>query len=132
MLLNAETDYAIRIVTFLADANDKKDAKSISDGTGVPLRFCLKILSRLVSYNIVRSFKGREGGYILARAASEITLYEVIDKINGGCELIHCQCGDAGCTNPAGICRFMSAFGKAARALKNELESVTFGKAKGE
>ena len=127
MLLNAETDYAIRIVTFLADAKEKCEAKSISDGTGVPLRFCLKILSKLVSFEIVKSFKVREGGYVLARPANEITLYEVIDKINGGCELIHCQCGDGGCTNPSGICRFMSAFGKAAASLKNTLEAVTFG-----
>lgn len=130
MLLNAETDYAIRIVAFLADNDAKQDAKAISEGTGVPLRFCLKILARLVSYNIVRSFKGREGGYVLARPAEEITLFEVIDKINGGCELIHCQCGTENCTNPSGLCRFMSAFGKASAELKKELKAVNFAAGK--
>ncbi len=126
MLLNAETDYAIRIVTYLAETGDKQDAKSISVATAVPLRFCLKILSRLVSYNIVKSFKGSKGGYILARRPEEITLFEVIDKINGGCELIHCQCGEGSCTNPSGLCRFMPAFERGSAALKKELETTTF------
>lgn len=131
MLLNLETDYAIRIVTYLSDSACKVDAKTISEVSGVPPRFCLKILSKLVSYDIVKSFKGVKGGYVLARPAEQITLYEVIEKINGSCELIHCQCGEGSCTNPGGICRFMPAFNKAGAAIKKELESVTFGKKKG-
>ena len=128
MLLNAETDYAIRIVAYLADMGERCDAKTISESQGVPLRFCLKILNSLVSFDIVKSFKGSKGGYVLARDASEITLYEVIDKINGGCEFIHCQCGENGCTNPGGICRFMAAFDHAHKNLKQDLEKITFAK----
>jgi DNA-binding IscR family transcriptional regulator len=62
MLLNAETDYAIRIVAYLADMGERCDAKTISESQGVPLRFCLKILNRLVSFDIVKSFKGSKGG----------------------------------------------------------------------
>ena len=131
MLLNLETDYAIRIVTFLSDSACKCDAKTISEASGVPPRFCLKILSKLVSSDIVKSFKGVKGGYVLARPAEEISLYEVIEKINGSCELIHCQCGEDNCTNPGGLCRFMPAFHKASAAIKKELGSVTFGSMKG-
>ncbi len=128
MLLNAETDYAIRIVAFLADTGEKRDAKSISEEAGVPLRFCIKILNRLVSFGIVRSFKGAKGGYVLARPADEITLLEVVENINGGCELIHCQCGEGSCTNPGGICRFMPAFDRAGLRLREELGKTTFGR----
>lgn len=127
MLLNAETDYAIRIVAFLADVNEKRDARSIADGTGVPLRFCIKILNRLVSFDIVKSYKGSKGGYVLARSADEISLFEVVEKVNSGCELIHCQCGESSCTNPGGLCRFMPAFDRAGLRLKEELGKVTFG-----
>ncbi len=128
MLLNAETDYAIRIVAYLADKGERCDAKTISENQGVPLRFCLKILNKLVSYDIVKSFKGSKGGYVLARKAEEITLLEVVEKINGGCEFIHCQCGENGCTNPGGICRFMPIFDRASNNLKQDLGKSTFAK----
>lgn len=131
MLLNAETDYAIRMVAFLADCKEKCDAKTIAASTGVPARFCLKILSKLVAFGIVRSFKGAKGGYVLARDPSEISLYEVIEKVNGGCEFIHCQCGEQGCTNPGGLCRFMPAFDKVSADMKRELGAVTFSHKKG-
>ena len=126
MLLNAETEYAIRIVTYLADAAELCDARRVAEGTAVPPRFCVKILNKLKALGIVAALRGAQGGYRLARPASEITLFEVIEKINGGCELIHCQCGEQGCTNPGGICRFMPAFSKAGADIRRDLEAVTF------
>jgi len=46
MHITLETDYAIRIVVFLIQANKRVDAKNISEGTGVTLRFALKILRK--------------------------------------------------------------------------------------
>lgn len=126
MLLNAETDYAIRIVAFLADTAELCDARRVAEGTAVPLRFCIKILNKLKTGRIVASSRGAQGGYRLARPACEITLFEVIEKISGGCEFIHCQCGEAGCTNPGGLCRFMPAFDRASADVKRDLSSVTF------
>ena len=44
MHMTLEADYAVRIVEFLAAANQKVDARTISEETHVPLRFALKIL----------------------------------------------------------------------------------------
>ncbi|MEG1887863.1 MAG: Rrf2 family transcriptional regulator, partial [Oscillospiraceae bacterium] len=74
MFLNLETDYAIRIIDCLSDVESKIDAKTIADETGVTPRFTLKILHRLVSSGLVKSYKGAKGGYILAKAPGEITL----------------------------------------------------------
>ena len=57
MFLNNETDYAIRIISCLAESKDRIDAAGISEKTGVTLRFTLKILHRLVQGGIVKSFK---------------------------------------------------------------------------
>ena len=73
MFLNNETDYAIRIISCLAESSDRVDAAGIAEKTGVTLRFTLKILHRLVQGGIVKSFKGNKGGYILARPAEDIT-----------------------------------------------------------
>lgn len=49
MILNLETDYAIRIVHYLAEVGERRDAGKIAEKTGVTLRFSLKILRKLVA-----------------------------------------------------------------------------------
>jgi len=60
MHITLEADYAVRIVACLANHNTRLDAKTISDKTCVSLRFALKILRKLVSSKIVKSFKGTQ------------------------------------------------------------------------
>ena len=58
--ITLEADYAVRIVQVLAQSNKRLDAKTISEMTGVTLRFSLKILRKLVAAGIIRSFKGTQ------------------------------------------------------------------------
>ena len=67
MHINLESDYAVRIVQYLAQSNERRDAQSIADSTCVSLRFTLKIMRKLVAADIVQSFKGAHGGYTLNR-----------------------------------------------------------------
>lgn len=70
MYITLEADYAVRIVNCLAKNGSRMDAKALSAATGVTLRFSLKILRKLVAQGIVRSYKGTQGGYELARRAA--------------------------------------------------------------
>ena len=83
MHINLESDYAVRIVQYLAQSNERRDAQSIADSTCVSLRFTLKIMRKLVAADIVQSFKGAHGGYTLSRPASSITLRQVIEAVEG-------------------------------------------------
>lgn len=101
MHITLETDYAIRIVSCLARNKKRMDARSISEATCVTLRFSLKILSKLVSSGIIKSFKGTHGGYELAKEPHEITLLDVIETVEGTyyfsrCldENYECNCSD--------------------------------------
>lgn len=127
MLLNLETDYAIRIVSCLAEAEGRLDAKSIAAKTGVTPKFTLKILHGLVSGGVVQSFKGANGGYTLAREPQEITLLEVVELVCGPLEISQCQRGsDGGCTHPDGLCRFRGVFGEVSAYMKEKFSTVTF------
>ena len=53
MHITLEADYAVRIVQVLAQSNKRLDAKTISEMTGVTLRFSLKILRKLVAAGII-------------------------------------------------------------------------------
>lgn len=84
MHVSAKTDYAVRAAIELAQAGDgpvKREA--ISQAQGIPLSFLENILIELKNHDIVRSQRGAEGGFRLARPAEEITLAEVIRAVDG-------------------------------------------------
>lgn len=126
MLFSNETDYAIRIVTCLAENGGKTDAGSIAKKTGVTPQFTLKILRKLMSAGIVKSFKGAQGGYSLARQPSQITLLEVVETINGPIAVSRCQHDASQCTHPQGVCRYRDVFADASGYMREKFGSVTF------
>lgn len=83
MVMTLEADYAVRIVEYLTKHPERRDAKTISVETQIPLRFSLKILRELVAEGLVCSFKGAKGGYTLAKSPEEITLRPG-DRAGGG------------------------------------------------
>ena len=83
MRITLESDYALRIVSALASKNDIIDAKTLSEEVSVTQRFTLKILHKLVSGDLVKSYKGVNGGYKLNACPDNITLKTVIELIDG-------------------------------------------------
>jgi Rrf2 family protein len=51
---------------------------------GIPPRFLLKVLKPLVNANVLRSIKGPNGGYRLARPANDISVLEILEAADGG------------------------------------------------
>jgi len=90
MRITLESDYALRIVSELATHDDKVDAKTLSDSTRVTQRFTLKILHKLVQGELVKSYKGVHGGYVLNKAPEQITLKAVIELIDGPIAISRC------------------------------------------
>ena len=90
MHITLEADYALRIVDTLARSPDRMKAKAISEIACVTLRFSLKILRKLTACGIVRSYQGVYGGYELAKPMEEISVYEVLESIDGPLMLNRC------------------------------------------
>jgi Rrf2 family protein len=82
--ISAKTDYAIRALLGLADkAPELVKVDVIIAEQRLPRKFVEAILGELRRAGIVRSQRGAEGGYALARPASEITLGQVIRAVDG-------------------------------------------------
>ena len=90
MRITLESDYALRILTAMAEYDGVTDAKTISADTSVTQRFTLKILHKLVQGGLVQSFKGVNGGYKLKAAPEQITLKQVIELIDGPIAIARC------------------------------------------
>ena len=127
MHITLESDYAVRIVGCLAKENRRIDAKTIADMTGVTLRFALKILRKLVANGIVKSFKGTQGGYELAKNPSEISMKDVIETVEGKYVLSRCLSDDYDCNRGmSGHCQFQCVFNDISASVEKKLESYPF------
>lgn len=127
MYITLETDYAVRIVSALSLDGGRVDAKTLSERSCVSLRFALKILRKLVSAGIVRSYKGAQGGYQLNADPSQITLRAVVEAVEGTYYFSRCLAEGAECSRGAdGICRWQKAFGEVSELVREKLESYNF------
>jgi Rrf2 family protein len=85
MKLTRASSYALHAVVYMAAKKQNKPVAShhIAKARGIPERFLLKVLKPLVSARVLHSIKGPNGGYRLARSASELTMLEVIEAVDG-------------------------------------------------
>jgi Rrf2 family protein len=82
--ISAKTDYAVRALLSLAvRAPDLVKIDTVIGEQGLPRKFVEAILGDLRRAGIVRSQRGADGGYALARPAEEITLGQVIRAVDG-------------------------------------------------
>jgi Rrf2 family protein len=82
--VSAKADYALRAIIELAASGDGPvKGERIAQAQEIPLKFLENILGDVRQAGIVRSQRGVEGGYWLARPAEEITVAEVIRAVEG-------------------------------------------------
>ena len=82
--VSAKADYAIRAAVELAAAGDGPlKGERIAQAQAIPIKFLENIMVDLRHAGLVRSQRGAEGGYWLARPADEINLAAVIRAVDG-------------------------------------------------
>ena len=98
MQVSRTLDYAVRSLTFMCKRPvDMLNMKEIAESQHIPINYLAKILRRLVERGILKSMVGPEGGYVLRRQPSEITLKEVYEAIEGEFRIIDCMDRDKIC-----------------------------------
>src|ERR1700761_7553550 len=85
MRISAKADYAVRAAAELAAADGEKPVKAerIATSQDIPLNFLENILGELRHAGIVRSHRGAEGGFRLAKPADEVTVADIIRAVEG-------------------------------------------------
>jgi Rrf2 family protein len=85
MRMSAKAEYAVRAMVQLATATDGALVKTddLAKAQGIPAQFLVDILAELRTDHLVRSHRGRDGGYELARPAADISIADVLRSIDG-------------------------------------------------
>ena len=125
MKLSVKSDYAARAVLGLARHYPEAAALRMEDVAaeqGVPPKYLPQILLELKARGIVRSVRGKEGGYLLARPPAEITLGDVLRAVDGP------VFEAPGLSNLDGPPELQRAWQKLQQALESAAGAITFQK----
>ena len=113
MLITRECDYAVRIVRALA-GGEKLCVNQICEMEQLTPAFVYKILKKLEKQEIVKSFRGSNGGYALKKSTTELTLLDIYLAVEPDFYMIECMnpqkaCArnqeDSGCMVHKELCR---------------------------
>jgi len=121
--LSVKSDYAARAVLGLARHWPDGGARRVEElaaEQGVPANYLVQILIELKAKHIVKSQRGKEGGYLLARPPAEITFGDLLRAIHG-------QVFDSsGLSDPQCPPELRGAWKKLQKAIENTADNITF------
>lgn len=83
MKLSSNEEYGLRCLLRLAYAGHGLTIPELSQSEGVSQAYTAKLLRELRKGGFVTAVRGKEGGYTLARAASEIVIGDVMNTLGG-------------------------------------------------
>jgi Rrf2 family protein len=91
-MLSQKSHYALRALLVLAAHTEGQPLQiaEIADTANIPKKFLEQILLELKKPGIVRSHRGRSGGYSLGRSAKDISFADVLRVTDGPLALIPC------------------------------------------
>jgi len=89
-LVSRKTDYALLILSHLADRPAGGSAREIAERFGLSKAFLANILKELCQKGFLTSHRGVKGGYSLSRSADRISLAELLEALEDGWKMTTC------------------------------------------
>jgi Rrf2 family protein len=132
-MLSNTCKYAIRAVIYLAqNGGDEKKIgiKKISGDLDIPTPFLGKILQSLAKKKLLTSTKGPHGGFGIGKSVDDISLYDIVEAIDGTDIFTHCLIGLRPCKKseedqPA--CPVHEEYSKIRKQLNNYFHTESIG-----
>jgi len=124
-LITRDTDYALRALCFIAGHQGQTiPVARLSDELGVPGPFLRKILQLLNKKMILKSTRGKSGGFILSKDPEKILLIDIMRVFQGRLKLNECSLNKLICPNRR-ACSLRKKLTKIERYVLKELGYIT-------
>ncbi len=90
--LSKKTDYALMAVQYMSSTGTDRvvNTKEIAEEYRIPVELLAKVLQKLTKKGIIVSQNGPKGGYLLAKAPTDISVLSVIQAIEGHVGITEC------------------------------------------
>jgi Rrf2 family protein len=92
MMFSTRAEYGVRVMVELARRGGEEPVPlaEIADHEGLPVAYLEHLVARLRRAGLIESRRGAHGGYLLARDATEITMAEVVEALEGSIAPVEC------------------------------------------
>ena len=127
MKISAKARYGLRILLDVAlheTPERPRTIKEISETQGISEKFISRIVVPLRRAGMIRSARGKFGGFRLARSPRDITLLDVIEVLQGPIRLVRCVDVAAVCAR-AGDCAARTVWTDVNMAVRLAVKGVT-------
>lgn len=127
MKISAKARYGLRILLDVAlhETHARpRTIKEIADAQGISEKFISRIVVPLRERGMIKSERGKLGGFRLAQAPSDITLLAVIETLQGPISLVDCVADKDGCVR-SGTCVARSVWTDVNTAVRAALRGMT-------
>ena len=101
MHLKMSTDYAVRIIIYLSEKQCRVSSKELSKKLVIPQNYIFKILNILQESNLVNSYSGSDGGFILKKEPKDITMFDIMQATETTTRINRCLENDEYCSRHA-------------------------------
>lgn len=126
MQLNITTDYAIRIVYYLALKEETITASELASVLKIPVNYISKITKKLKAAEIVQACEGIKGGYALMKKPEMISLFDIVSSMVVTMKINRCLEPDGFCSrNATDYCNVHKALLNVQKTYEDALKSVT-------
>lgn len=98
MQLKQSTDYAIRIVMYLAEKQQIANSEEISTQMCIPQSVVATLAKPLQKAGILTTLRGVGGGFALCRRPEDISLHEIVNLMEGTTRINRCLAEDGYCS----------------------------------
>ncbi len=127
MLITKASEYALLALMLIAQKNTPQDVESLSNQLGISKSFLAKILQSLAKKDVLKSYKGARGGFLLAKDSSQISVKEIIEFAEKKPTVIfECSPSLGNCpTEQANTCKIWPFFNKFQTKIDEFLDNIT-------
>jgi len=98
MNFSKTTSYSLSVLSYMAsNTRERMSAACLNKKLNIPYSYLRQVLHDLSSKGFIRSYRGRDGGFILARETNTIFLSEIVQSTEGLDSFDNCIMGFAEC-----------------------------------
>lgn len=90
MLLTKASEYALLSLVIISKEQNPINVDSLSKQLNISRSFLAKVLQSLAKADILKSFKGANGGFVLAKSKEQITIYEIVSTVEDKLSVFEC------------------------------------------
>ncbi len=127
MLFTRATEYALLALVIIAKENKPLGTDYLSKRLDISRSFLAKILQSLAKQEILRSYKGATGGFMLARPPQELSIKEIAQAAEGkAISVFDCSSDQACCpSNKGDFCTLWPFLNRLQNKVDHFLEDLT-------